>query len=564
MRLTLSRLRRDETGSAMMTALLSTIVMLALGLALLSIVDTQASESGKERTRDRAFNLAESVLTNEGFVLGRNWPSSSGGGTLVSPVEYDCSAASAAVGSAVLGAAATAGTGTALLQTNLNNAYTDSAYSGATWQVNVCDDDGSSTVWNDTTLTNHTKNWDKNGNNLLWVRAQATVGTATRALAGLVRVRTTAAFPSKYGLVTGNVNEDLTATASSISNSTLVNAIGVNGLLTNNPPVLADPSYPSPSSGVTGLRCGLLNSTPSRTCITGTIAAVTGGVTNATNSSTLSSLVSSGAYAQFPGYSTADAETVGQLRAQAKTSGTYTTTSVGGSSTTSAPSCTITGTPSSSTVVFIETVGTGDQYCVIDVSTSKSYKALVIGSGRVIIRGSNTGTSAPLAYSATAATNLFTGVIYALNNQSTDLTSSSPTKELVRIDQGARVKGAVNADGKNAIVNIIPPDFYTAALDTTACASISGLLTLTACLTNLAGLSTATHLNTLANGGCLVTLPDVGCTVYLPGLPVSAFSSQLTTYGSGIHSDVATINAVTVRGASGIVPGTFKDLNLNP
>ena len=68
------RLRDDESGAALITALLCTMVMLALGLALLAIVDTQASESTDERTRDRGFNLAESVLTSEAFVLGRNWP----------------------------------------------------------------------------------------------------------------------------------------------------------------------------------------------------------------------------------------------------------------------------------------------------------------------------------------------------------------------------------------------------------------------------------------------------------------------------------------------------------
>ena len=65
---------RDDSGVALVTALFSTIVMLALGLALLSIVDTQTSESASERTRDRGFNLSESVLNSQAFVLGRNWP----------------------------------------------------------------------------------------------------------------------------------------------------------------------------------------------------------------------------------------------------------------------------------------------------------------------------------------------------------------------------------------------------------------------------------------------------------------------------------------------------------
>jgi Tfp pilus assembly protein PilX len=557
MQLTVPRVRTDETGSAMMTALLSTIVMLALGLALLSIVDTQASESGKERTRDRAFNLAESVLTSEAFVLGRNWPMSavaSGTGTLTAPVERPCSDAAAAVGSAALGATATAGTGTALLQTNLNATYTDSAYTGATWQVNVCDDDGATAVWNDTTLTNGTKNWDKNANNLLWVRAQATVGTHTRALAGLVKVRSGPAFASKYGLVTGNIAEDLSTTTAAITNSALVSSLK-SGLLTTNPLVAIDPLFPLPTSGVTGLRCGLLNSTGvTKTCVTGTIAA-------ASAIPLVDALVTNGAYTQYPSTSSTSAETIGQLRAQAKTSGTYTATSAGASTAAAAPPCTITGTPTSDTVVFVETVGTGDQYCVVDVSMSKRYKALVIGSGRVVLRGDN-NANAPAAYSSTATTNLFTGVIYALNLQTSDQTASTPTREVVRIEQGARVRGSVNADGKNAVVSVVPPDFNT---NTLLCALVT-CPSLTATTLQVLGLSDL--VNTLVNGGCLVSLPLVGCTLSLPATPVSSvlaqMTSQLSTYGSAIHSDVAIVNAVTIRGASGVVPGTFRDLNRNP
>ncbi len=61
----------------MISALLVMLVMLPLGLALLSIVDTQAKDSGRERTRDRAFNLADSALTSAAFNLGRfAWPTS--------------------------------------------------------------------------------------------------------------------------------------------------------------------------------------------------------------------------------------------------------------------------------------------------------------------------------------------------------------------------------------------------------------------------------------------------------------------------------------------------------
>ena len=70
------RLRRQE-GSALVTAMMVMLIILPLGLALLAIVDTQAQESGTERTRDRAFNLADSALHSAAFSMSRyGWPAS--------------------------------------------------------------------------------------------------------------------------------------------------------------------------------------------------------------------------------------------------------------------------------------------------------------------------------------------------------------------------------------------------------------------------------------------------------------------------------------------------------
>ena len=57
---------------ALTTALLATTIMLGLGLALLSVVDIQASQSSTRRTRDRAFNLSESDLNTHPFFLRHN------------------------------------------------------------------------------------------------------------------------------------------------------------------------------------------------------------------------------------------------------------------------------------------------------------------------------------------------------------------------------------------------------------------------------------------------------------------------------------------------------------
>ncbi|MEJ7787071.1 MAG: hypothetical protein WKF96_19895 [Solirubrobacteraceae bacterium] len=533
---------RDESGVALITALLATMIMLALGLALLSIVDTQANDSNSERTRDRGFNLSESVLSSEAFVLGRNWPTF---GTM------DCTGASSGFGTSV--GASSGSTDVNRLRTNINESYTDIAYAGATWRVDICDDNDLSKVWSASLLSATNYNYDQNDNSKVWVRAQSTVDGKSRVLVGLVTVLNTYPLNSKYGLVAGNISEDLSSTTSAITNATVVSNL-TSGLLNTNPPVAADGSYPVPASGVTGVRCGLLeNISQVKTCVTGAIGALS-------SVPAVNALVTQGKYEQYPTTTSTSAANIAQLRSQAKTAGVYMASVSGAASVNGAPSCGITGATSSS-VVFIEKVGSGDQYCYVDVSTSVTYKALVIGSGRVIIRGNNSITP----YSTTTS-NRFTGVVYALNLQSTDLTSSSPTFEIVRIDKGARVTGAVHADGKNATVGLVTPDFSTDALvDALLCPGVScahaGTVKLLAGTLGVSGLVDA-----LVNGTCLETAPILGCTVSLPGQGATAVASgiaaQLSNYGSAIHSDVAKINKLMVYGSSGVTPGTFRDLHV--
>jgi hypothetical protein len=560
MRLT-TRLRGDERGSALVLAVMATALLLALGLALLSIVDTQATESTGERTRERGFNLSESLLNSQAFVLGRNWPS-----TAPSP-NNTCGSTyfGDTVGSTTNAAGATAAqiASTALLRPNINASYTDSAYSGATWKVYVCDDDGTSTVWSNSLLTTR-HGYDENANNLVWVRAQATLGTKTRAVAGLVRARTFHPLNSKYGLVAGNLSEDLSSSTNAVTTSGVVTKV-TSGLLNSNPAVAADVLYPAPASGVTGVRCGLLDHVSAvKTCVTGAISATSG-------LPVFDALVTSGKYEQFAYTSSTSADAIAQLRTQAKTSpGKYMATASGATPTSSTdytniPSCAISGATSSS-VVFIEKVGNGDQYCYIDVSAGVTYKALVIGSGRVVIRGSNTITSYFNADGSVNPANLFTGVIYALNNQTSDLTSSAPLKELIRIEKAARVRGAVHADGKNATVGIIAPDFNSNALITglfcpgALCGSASTVAAL------LSTLGVSAVLDQIVSGcvGLVALGACVGVNTSALGINsttiAAGITAQMTTYGSAIHSDVATINSLSVYGTSGVVSGTFRDL----
>ena len=147
-----------------------------------------------------------------------------------------CNAAGAGFNDTI-GSTATATAAAARLRPKLNASYTDSAYWGATWQVNICDDvagvDG---------LERHAaqqQDLGPNGNDMVWVRAQSVVAGKTRAVVGLVRVRTPPALNVRYGLVAGNVSDDLGPVTSALTNASVLSGVTA-GLLDADPPVAPD------------------------------------------------------------------------------------------------------------------------------------------------------------------------------------------------------------------------------------------------------------------------------------------------------------------------------------
>jgi Tfp pilus assembly protein PilX len=491
---------RSERGTALITAILILMIMLPLGLALLSVVDMQTRESGSERTRDRAFNLADSALTSAAFSLSRAWPASAASAPSNTGAAGAAAQCSTAAYGAQLGAPTNAGSATARLQPNLNASYTDSAYSGATWQINVCDDDPSGagqTSWKDALLTR--QNYDQNHNDLVWVRAQATVDHKTRALAGLVRIDTTPALSSKFGLIAGRMNADVTSAANTVLTGGLLGGLA-KSLLHTSPLVAADPAADTtpPTSGVTAVRCGALDSLPS-TCLAGIV-----GSTEALPF--LNELVTGNMLVQAATPTSASDAAIAQLKQQAMSAHTYQATTPGMSypanyastfTSLSPPSCTWPGAAGPTTVVYIEQVGNGDDACMIDTTTNPQFEALVIAHGRVVLRGNGT----------------LHGVVYALNQQRDTLgDAASPTREVIRIDTGAHVLGGVAADGKSAQVGIYPP---RASCSDLACALFGAL---------------------------------------------SIITGGLDSYNPAIQANVALINAVSVYDTAAVVPHTFRDV----
>ncbi|MBA3746959.1 MAG: hypothetical protein H0W96_05630 [Solirubrobacterales bacterium] len=518
---------RSEKGSAMITALMVMLIMLPLGLALLSIVDTQARDSGSERTRDRAFNLADSAMSSAAVAFSRySWPSSaaSAPNDTGTSAQLLCGADAAAVG-ATLGETPAVNSTTARLQPNLNASYDDSAYTGAAWKVQVCDDElGVATqVWSESILQATDRyNWDRNGNGKIWIRSEAIVGGRTRALAGLAQISTTSPLASKYGLMTGRLNAELSNSLGAVLTGSVLS--GLASTLLGTDPLVAPDSAPAytttpPSSGITAVRCGALDG-----CLTGAL----GGASNLT---LVQALVTGGKLVQATSKQAIDNAAIEQLKQQAINSGTYVAETAGSASATSSapPPCTIPAGANADTVVYIEKVGTGalgtttggvgDQFCRIDLSTANvAFKALVIGHGRVVLRGDNTSTAV-----GSGTKNTFSGVVYAANQQREALGDDAlPTREVIRLDRGAHVNGGVAADGKSAQVGIYPPPLCTVVT------------------TTVLGITTTVD-------GCVEGL--------LPTI-----SGVLATYNPAIQSNVALMNAVKVNAGATLVPGTYVDV----
>jgi hypothetical protein len=212
----------------------------------------------------------------------------------------------------------------------------------------------------------------------------------------------------------------------------------------------------------------------------------------------------------------ASAASIAQLKQQAMVTNTYVASAAGSASSSSPPACPIPAGANANTIVYIEQVGAGtvgstvggpgDQFCVLDVSSNVSFKALIIGSGRVVLRGNNSET----------AGGTLTGVVYALNEQRATLGDAAlPTREVIRIDRGAHVRGGVFADGKSAQVGIYPPPVCDAHSFLNLACTLAGILDI------------------------LGVLDD---------------------YNPAIRSDVSVMNAVKVYDAAAVVPGTYRDI----
>ena len=171
-----ARRLQSEAGAALVVAIMVTMLMLLAGMALLAFTDQQATQSGRERVRESALTLAEAVLNAETSIMPARWPGKPA--TAFAP----CTQASSALNCPNAGD---------LLRGFTGNK--DFAGTSPTWTLTVRDN-GLGSYYDDTD-TQTQPAWDASGpggvpDNLLWLRAQATVRGRTKTIVALVRAST--------------------------------------------------------------------------------------------------------------------------------------------------------------------------------------------------------------------------------------------------------------------------------------------------------------------------------------------------------------------------------------
>lgn len=174
----------DESGSALVTALMLTMVMLTMGLAGLAQVDVQQEQSGVERVRETTFNLGEGLLNAQTFTLSQNWPGP--GVPTPPPAQLDFGECTEASTSQNCPSRAT-----------IDRLFASPDVGGpVAWRTEVRDNvtgggpsscrEPAPSFYSDA-LTAGQPAYDANNDCRLWVRAQATVRGRTRAVVALVQ-----------------------------------------------------------------------------------------------------------------------------------------------------------------------------------------------------------------------------------------------------------------------------------------------------------------------------------------------------------------------------------------
>ncbi len=161
---------RDERGAALVTAMLVTVLIGAIGIAGLIAADRFQRGTGEERVRETALQLAGAALSGQVIPLNGVWPTSAA-------LELPSTCTSAATVARCPSPA------------SLAASFQDTPAAAGTWTVEVRDDaytSGDDERYDRAELLGNPR-WDRNGNGRLWIRAEATVQGRRRSVVSMVR-----------------------------------------------------------------------------------------------------------------------------------------------------------------------------------------------------------------------------------------------------------------------------------------------------------------------------------------------------------------------------------------
>jgi hypothetical protein len=164
----LDHLRREE-GIAIITAIILMAVMLVMGLGAMTFVDAQSRLTADQRQRETAFNVAEAALNAQITQISQHWAGSATEAFGQCPGPSFCPSAAEI---------------TSMVPSADSNVP-------ITWKTNVYDNGGGAAglggYYADSRICADCVAYDKNGDQKVWVRAQATVRNHTRVVVSLVQ-----------------------------------------------------------------------------------------------------------------------------------------------------------------------------------------------------------------------------------------------------------------------------------------------------------------------------------------------------------------------------------------
>jgi len=238
-RLRMLRSLGSERGTVLATTMILMALMTGAGLATYAYVDSQTSESGRQRVRETSFNVGEGLLGSQVFILSRNWP-----GTAADPYPSDCSTGTSAEKCPDAASLVAAFGGpdvakgvtwqTRVLDNRMDNPRLASLPNDATARCAAASRATPSYYDDASMMSSPVVTYDQNTDCRMWVRAQAVIDGRRRTFVGLVRVdQVTEQFP-RNTVTAGKV-----ATGNS-GNKTLIDTDG-------------DPPVAQP--GVVAVRC---------------------------------------------------------------------------------------------------------------------------------------------------------------------------------------------------------------------------------------------------------------------------------------------------------------------